>query len=99
MGVDKMKLLIRLNCWWSKLSAKIFRTARKPVYTHVSRLLLCPVSCESWKCAQVDPYNPFLEKTIHGWLFFTVARSVLDSIFHVGIGTKCLGREIHLFCL
>ena len=68
MGIEKMKSLARLTCWWPELNADLCRIAKScKDCTHKSRASPSqwtpwPMSSESWQRVHADYCGPFLDK-------------------------------------
>ena len=66
LGVDKMKSLARLTCWWPSIDADISRYAKSCVRCQhkikhqPSQWIPWPVSTESWQRVHADYCGPFL---------------------------------------
>jgi transposase InsO family protein len=69
MGVEKMKALARLTCWWPNLNADICRKATSCSQCHhklkstPSKWVPWPVSTEAWQRVHADYCGPFLNGT------------------------------------
>ncbi|KER24566.1 hypothetical protein T265_07798 [Opisthorchis viverrini] len=68
LGIDKMKSLARLTCWWPELDADIARTAKDcmncthKIHSKSSKWIPWPLSCETWQRIHADYCGPFLNK-------------------------------------
>ncbi|VDO85688.1 unnamed protein product [Schistosoma margrebowiei] len=67
LGVEKMKSLARLTCWWPEMNADICRTAnncekRHQLKSHPLKWTPWPVSSEAWQRIHADYSGPFLGK-------------------------------------
>ncbi|CAH8542619.1 unnamed protein product [Schistosoma intercalatum] len=67
LGVEKMKSLARLTCWWPEINADICRTANncekcRQLKSHPSKWVPWPVSSEAWQRIHADYCGPFLGK-------------------------------------
>ncbi|CAH8673058.1 unnamed protein product [Schistosoma rodhaini] len=67
LGVEKMKSLARLTCWWPEINADICRTANNCEKCHKLKSLPSkwtpwPVSSEAWQRIHADYCGPFLGK-------------------------------------
>ncbi|KAH9595573.1 hypothetical protein MS3_00001570 [Schistosoma haematobium] len=67
LGVEKMKSLARLICWWPEINADICRTANNcekchQLKNHPSKWVPWPVSSEAWQRIHADYCGPFLGK-------------------------------------
>ncbi|CAH8818866.1 unnamed protein product [Schistosoma curassoni] len=67
LGVEKMKSLARLTCWWPEINADICRTANNcekchQLKNHPSKWVPWPVSSEAWQRIHADYCGPFLGK-------------------------------------
>ncbi|KAH9583538.1 hypothetical protein MS3_00007903 [Schistosoma haematobium] len=67
LGVEKMKSLAMLTCWWPEINADICRTANNCERCHQfrnqpSKWTPWPVSSEAWQRIHADYCGPFLVK-------------------------------------
>lgn len=68
LGVDKMKSLARLSCWWPEMDADIKHTAKNcvgcvhKVHAKHSQWYPWPVTCETFQRVHADYCGPFLGK-------------------------------------
>jgi len=68
LGVDKMKSLARLTCWWPELDADIIHFAKNcknclhKIHSKPSKWIPWPVCCEAWQRIHADYCGPFLGK-------------------------------------
>ena len=68
LGVEKMKSLVRLTCWWPEISADIIRIAKScdkcvhKIHSQSSKWMPWPSSCEIWQRIHADYCGPFLGK-------------------------------------
>ena len=68
LGIDKMKSLARMSCWWPNMDIDITRTAKEctrclhKIHSQPSQWLPWPSSTEVWQRIHVDYCGPFLGK-------------------------------------
>ena len=80
LGVDKMKSLARLTCWWPEIDADIIRIAKScdkcvhKIHSQTSKWTPWPISCEILQRIHADYCGPFLGK------FYVLV--VVDSYSH-----------------
>ena len=67
LGIDKMKSLARLTCWWPEIDSDICRTANSclncqhKIRNLPSKWVPWPLSTESWQRVHADYCGPFLK--------------------------------------
>jgi hypothetical protein len=68
LGIDKMKSLARLTCWWPEINEDITQRAKNcsqcinKIVSKPSKWTPWPLSCESWQRIHADYCGPFLGK-------------------------------------
>ena len=68
LGVDKMKSLARLTCWWPEIDADIIRIAKScdkcvhKIHSQSSKWTPWSITCEIWQHIHADYCGPFLDK-------------------------------------
>ena len=107
LGIEKMKSLSRLTCWWPEINGDITAFAREcssclhKIYSTPSQWTPWPMTFQPWQPVHIDFCGPFLDKyhafiisdTYSKWPEVFVTHTA-NSTFVITALRKCFSREV-----